>query len=352
MMTEKGKSAKGPSTPLYCNDNSHSVALFFYKKPSSIKTASKVKHMNRPGTSSLSTSISQLLSLITGQPPQRPPSLGPAPGIGGPFRGPYPTYGIPPRNIVPGYPAPGLQNHRTTQSLVPQSTPGAFAPPRTPAGFPFGGTNPQQQQQTQSQQSHPQLPIPPHQQQQPPTSAHPSLSHLQGTTPSISGGGTASGGGGGTAPSVSSTSELGLDPNDFPALGATPPTATSTTNTTPATSYASQAGTGVPTSSSSGGASGGSALPRDFTADDFPALGGGPAPSQQPHQQPSQQQQAQPQSQSSPHDNHPPGLSGLPGNQQQQQQQPGLLNLGPRALQGLQSETEKQRVRDPLSPRL
>jgi CCR4-NOT transcription complex subunit 2 len=288
------------------------------------------------------------LSPITGQPPQRPPSLGPAPGIGGPFRAPYPTYGIPPRNIVPGYIAPGLQNHRTTQSLVPQSTPGPFVQPRTPAGFPFGSANPQQPQQSQSQQSHPQLPLPPHQQQQPPASAHPSLSHLQSTTPSI-------GGGGGTAPSVSSTSELGLDPNDFPALGTTPSTTTSTSNPTPATSYASQAGTGVPPSGSTGGASGGSALPRDFTADDFPALGGGPTPSQQPHQQSSQQQQpsqAQPQPQSSSHDNHPPGLGGLAGSQQQQQQQqqPGLLNLGPRALQGLQSETEKQRVRDPLIP--
>ncbi|KAH9983702.1 hypothetical protein BJV74DRAFT_878851 [Russula compacta] len=285
--------------------------------------------MNRP-----------VLSPITGQPPQRPPSLGPAPGIGAPFRGPYPTYALPPRNIVPAYPAPGLQNHRTTQS--------GFVQPRTP-GFPFGGATPQQQQQqqqqSQSQQSHPQLSLPPH---QPPTNAHPSLSHLQSTTPSIaSGGGT--GGGGGTAPSVSSTSELGLDPNDFPALGATPSTATSTSNPTPATSYASQAGTGLPPSGSSGAGSAGSALPRDFTADDFPALGGGPAPSQQPQQQSSQQQQQSSQGQqqqlhSSSHDSHPPGLSGLPGNhQQQQQQQPGLLNLGPRVLQGLQSEAEKQR---------
>ncbi|KAH9960206.1 hypothetical protein BC827DRAFT_420166 [Russula dissimulans] len=277
-----------------------------------------------------------------GQPPQRPPSLGPAPGIGGPFRGPYPTYALPPRNIVPGYPAPGLQNHRTTQNLVPQPTPGGFVQPRTP-GFPFGGANPQQQQQQQqpqSQSSHPQLPLPPHQHQQPPTSAHLSLSHLQSTTPSIGSGGN--GGGGGTAPSVSSTSELGLDPNDFPALGATPSTATSTSNPTPATSYASQAGTGLPPSGSSAAASGGSALPRDFTADDFPALGGGPAPSQQQQQQPTQGQQQQ-QPQTSSHDAHPPGLSGLPGIQPLQQQQPGLLNLGPRALQGLQSESEKQR---------
>ncbi|KAI9454074.1 hypothetical protein BJY52DRAFT_1286198 [Lactarius psammicola] len=280
-----------------------------------------------------------------GQPPQRPPSLGPTPGIGGPFRGPYPSYGLPPRNIVAAYPTPGLQNHRATQNLVPQPTPGGFVQPRTPGGFAFGGANPQQQQQqSQPQQSHPQLPLPPHQQQQPPTSAHPSLSHLQSTTPSLGGGG-GTGNGGGTALSVSSTSELGLDPNDFPALGATPSTATSTSNPTPATSYASQAGTGVPPSGSTGATSGGSALPRDFTADDFPALGGGPTPAQQQQQQSSQQQQqhqpsqGQQQTQPTSHDSHPPGLGGL-GNQQQQ---PGLLNLGPRALQSLQSETEKQR---------
>jgi len=210
-------------------------------------------------------------------PPQRPPSLGPAPGIGGPFRGPYPTYALPPWNIVPGYPAPGLQNHCTTQNLVPRPAPCGFVQPRTP-GFPFGSTNPHQQQ-SQSQPSHPQLPLPPHQQPQPPTSVHPSLSHLQSVTPSIGAGGST--GGGGTAPSVSSTSELSLDPNDFPVLGATPSTTTSTSNPTPATSYASQAGTGLSPSGSNGGASRGPALPRDFTADDFPALSGGPPPSQQ-----------------------------------------------------------------------
>jgi CCR4-NOT transcription complex subunit 2 len=174
---------------------------------------------------------------------------------------------------------------------------------------------------------------------------------LQSTTPSIGGGGS-TGGGGGTAPSVSSTSELGLDPNDFPALGANPSTTTSTSNPTPATSYASQAGTGLPPSGSSGAASGGSALPRDFTADDFPALGGGLAPSQQQSSQQQQQSsQGQQQPQTSPHDGHPPGLSSLPGIQpQQQQQQPGLLNLGARALQTFQSESEKQRVRDHYPP--
>ncbi|KAH9030345.1 hypothetical protein EDB85DRAFT_1963714 [Lactarius pseudohatsudake] len=251
-----------------------------------------------------------------GQPPQRPPSLGPTPGIGGPFRGPYPTYGLPPRTIVPAYPTQALQNHRATQNLVPQPTPGGFVQPRTPGGFAFVGANPQQQQQqSQPQPSHPQLPLPPHQQQQPPTSAHPSLSHLQSATPSLGGG---TGNGGGTALSVSSTSELGLDPNDFPALGATPSTATSTSNPTPATSYASQAGTGVPPSGSTGATSG-SALPRDFTADDFPALGGGPTPAQQSSQQ--QQQQHQ------------------PSQGQQQHTQPTSHDT----LQTLQSETEKQR---------
>lgn len=163
-------------------------------------------------------------------------------------------------------------------------------------------------------------------------------------TPSIGGGST--GGGGGTAPSVSSTSELGLDPNDFPALGANPSTTTSTSNPTPATSYASQAGTGLPLSGSSGAASGGSSLTRDFTADDFPALGGGPAPSQQQQQSSQQPQSSSQLPQTSSHDGHPPGLGSPLGNQSQQQQQPGLLNLGPRALQSLQSESEKQRVRD------
>jgi CCR4-NOT transcription complex subunit 2 len=64
----------------------------------------------------------------------------------------------------------------------------------------------------------------------------------------------------------------GLDPNDFPALGASP----TAPHTNSAPSYASQAGT------DGGGGGGGNvgaapAVPvlmqRDFTADDFPALG-------------------------------------------------------------------------------
>ena len=164
-------------------------------------------------------------------------------------------------------------------------------------------------------------------------------------------------------------SEVGLDPNDFPALGSTPATSASVPSNTnsasngggtgTATSYASQAGTGVPLGSGNG-QGGGSSQPRDFTPDDFPALGGA---SQQQPQLP-QQQSAQTPGQES----HPPGLNGLHSDQQRQsllgslsgslasqqqgqlhtgqQQQPGLLNLSSRGsvIPGLQPETEKQRV--------
>ncbi|KAA1473840.1 hypothetical protein DENSPDRAFT_840356 [Dentipellis sp. KUC8613] len=292
-----------------------------------------------------------------GQPPQRPPSLGPNPGIGGPFRGPFASYGMPPRNAMPGY--PGLPNHRTTQNVLPQPSPG-FAQQRTP-GFPFGaGLQQQQSQQSQSQHQHQQVPLQQHGQQPPnqPSAAHSNLPpHLSQTnTPSI----------GGTAPSVSSASEVGLDPNDFPALGSTPATTASVPSNNNgnggggvSTSYASQAGTGVPP-----GTSGSLQTPgpvanqsRDFTADDFPALGG---PTSQQQQQPSQQL---PSSQSQNPDSHPPGLNGLHSDQSRQgligsmsgamgsqqlqsgQQQPGLLNLGPRSgmLSTIQPESEKQR---------
>lgn len=88
---------------------------------------------------------------------------------------------------------------------------------------------------------------------------------------------------GGNAPSGTSASDVGLDPNDFPALGSTAPTTSSNSapsgggNTAPTTSYASQAG-GLPIGSSAVGAATSSASSgapqRDFTADDFPALGG------------------------------------------------------------------------------
>ncbi|KAI0060410.1 hypothetical protein BV25DRAFT_1807460 [Artomyces pyxidatus] len=283
--------------------------------------------MNRPGNSWSARQPAEILISRAGQPPQRPPSLGPTPGIGGPFRGPYPSYGMAPRNVMAGY--PGLPNHRTAQNMVPQPSPG-FVQQRTP-GFPFG-TGLQQQQSQQPQQQHPQAPLQQHGQQPPsqPSTAHSSLPpHLaQNATPSLGGG----------APSVSSASEVGLDPNDFPALGSTPATSASAPSnnngaSAAATSYASQAGTGVPPSGSGSVPLAGTNPTRDFTADDFPALGGAQASQQQ---QPSSQTQNQ--------DSHPPGLNGLHG-LASGQQQPGLLNLGPRALSGLQSETEKQRVR-------
>lgn len=89
--------------------------------------------------------------------------------------------------------------------------------------------------------------------------------------------------------------------------------------------------------------------PRDFTPDDFPALGG-----QTSHQQQPSQSNA---------DSHPPGLNGfqqhgdqqhrqsllgsLTGGQTPSQQQPGLLNLGQarNVHPGFQVDAEKQRVR-------
>ncbi|THH17260.1 hypothetical protein EW146_g3510 [Bondarzewia mesenterica] len=258
---------------------------------------------------------------------------------------------------MPGY--PGLPNHRTAQSMVPQPSPG-FVQQRT-QGFPFGGAL-QQQQQTQQPQTQQHQPNALQQQQQHgqqqlpslPSTAHSNIPpHLTpNATPSI----------GGTAPSVSSASEVGLDPNDFPALGSTPATTSASAATNngagaAATSYASQAGTGVPVGGSGGVAQAGSNQPRDFTADDFPALGG-PI-------QASQQQSTQ--SQTPAQDGHPPGLNGVhaeqrgsmvgsltgalgaqgQGQAQSGQQQPGLLNIGLRGgvHPGLQSETEKQRVR-------
>ena len=149
---------------------------------------------------------------------------------------------------------------------------------------------------------------------------------------------------------------MGLDPNDFPALGSTPANNSSTSSNGAAvggsatTSYASQAGTGV----SLGGAVGtigggvvGSANPsRDFTQDDFPALGGQP--------------QGQSQNASQDGQSHPPGLNGFADPSQQQHRQsllgsmppgtPGMLHLGqsrnvhPGFQQG-QTEAEKQQQR-------
>ncbi|TDL19716.1 hypothetical protein BD410DRAFT_791866 [Rickenella mellea] len=275
-----------------------------------------------------------------GQPPQRPPNIGPQ-VLSGPFRTPYPgAYGIPPRNPMQQQGYPGMPNtHRTTAQNVVLQTPN-FIQQRGQASFPFGSTL--QQQQTQQQQ-HQQLPLLHNQQQSASSTTVPP--HLaQNATSSL-----------GTAPSVSSASEVGLDPNDFPALGSTS-TGTSNANantnspaTNLASSYASQAGTGVPLPGGSSGGQSGSVggtgstqQSRDFTPDDFPALGG---QSQSTQQAPSSQDAT-----------HPPGLNGFSGEHsqhrqgllgtlpQQQQQQPGLLNLGSQrnVHPGFQSESEKR----------
>lgn len=297
--------------------------------------------MNRTGNYRAHASGDLLFKMHAGQPPQRPPSLGPNPALGGPFRTPYPTYGIPPRNVMPGYPA--LPTHRTTQNVVPQPSPNYIQQRGGQSGFPFvGGLQQQQQSQTSSQHAN-QNPLShtSHQHQQPPSqqgsTPTPSLpAHLQqNSAPSL-----------GTAPSVSSASEVGLDPNDFPALGSTP-TSLNTPSTTNATSYASQAGTGAGVVGN--GASGATSGQRDFTADDFPALGG----SGQATQQSAQAAQNA--------DGHPPGLNGFQANNEQHrqnllgslagngQQQPGVLNLGQaRGQAGFQSEAEKRVRRSPF----
>lgn len=187
-----------------------------------------------------------------------------------------------------------------------------------------------------------------------------------------------------SAPSASSASEVGFDPNDFPALGslgqtnnsnpsshnnaptslATAPLTSSAINppVSNATSYAIQAGQGGSTAPTT------SAQPRDFGPEDFPALGG-----QQIQQALPSQSQTQSQNQPQPSENHspahPPGLNGfndhrpnilgsLNGAQQpnannlpsalpgtQQSGTPGMLNL-----RGIhpgfqnQGDAEKQRV--------
>ncbi|KAL4249812.1 CNOT2/3/5 family protein [Abortiporus biennis] len=273
---------------------------------------------------------------VAGQPPQRPPSLGPNPALGAPFRGPYQGYALPPRNVMSGY--PGLPNHRAGQNIAPQPSPN-FMQQRGQSNFPFAGSLQQQQSNQGPTQHTPPTPLPhtPLQQQpptQPSTTANSTLPpHIQQSALSSLG----------TAPSGSSASDFGVDPNDFPALGSTPTNALNTPSTTNATSYASQAGTGVGGSGSSAqGGNGAASQQRDFTVDDFPALGG--------QQQPSQTQ-GQTQQTSAP-DGHPPGLNGfqqhndqhrqtLLGSLSSGQQQPGLLNLT-QARGGFQSEADKR----------
>jgi CCR4-NOT transcription complex subunit 2 len=187
-----------------------------------------------------------------------------------------------------------------------------------------------------------------------------------------------------SAPSASSASEVGFDPNEFPALGSLGQTNNSnpSSNNNPsalasaaltssannssgssATSYAIQAGQGGSTAAVTGPQS------RDFGPEDFPALGGHQGQQALPSQsQP--QSQNQPQSSENHSPAHPPGLNGfndhrpsilgsLNGAQQpnsnnlsssalagtQQSGTPGMLNL-----RGIhpgfqpQSDAEKQRV--------
>ncbi|KAF5360456.1 hypothetical protein D9756_004952 [Leucocoprinus leucothites] len=233
------------------------------------------------------------------------------------------AYAMPPRNVGMlqggGFaPGPQLTGHRTpgqapqVQTMTPQPTPG-FLQSRGQGMHAFGGALGQHQtasalqQQMQSQQSN------------------------------------------GTAQSVTSNDAVSLDPNDFPALGSTPPSnPTGSGNNGAAgngTSYASQAGTGVQLGGSggvgslgSGGIGGGAAnanQPRDFTPDDFPALGG---QSQSQNQNSSQNQNPGQENHS-----HPPGLNGFQHSDHSQQQHrqnllgalggnippgtPGMLNL-------------------------
>ncbi|KAJ7599869.1 hypothetical protein C8J56DRAFT_999587 [Mycena floridula] len=156
------------------------------------------------------------------------------------------------------------------------------------------------------------------------------------------------------APSVSSASEVGLDPNDFPALGSVTANNNNSTNNTNGTigpngttSYASQAGGLAGASATNPTVGSGAATtsqPREFTPDDFPALGG------------------QPQSTSHPENHsHPPGLNGFQPSDHRQSLlgsltgglQPGLLNLSGTSTRSLHSafqtghsEAEKQQQRN------
>ena len=119
-------------------------------------------------------------------------------------------------------------------------------------------------------------------------------------------------------------SDVGLDPNDFPALGSTNANNSSANNANAnsngGASYASQAGLG-PSSTAPTTAAGTTTQPRDFGPDDFPALGG----------QSSTSQQSQSTADSS--NSHPPGLNGFEHHRQSLlgtiagSIQPGMINL-------------------------
>jgi CCR4-NOT transcription complex subunit 2 len=260
---------------------------------------------------------------------------------------------MPPRNVnvLQGGFVPGLQTRTSTQqqqqqqqSMVPNPSPGFIQQQRNQSNFPFGGIG-QQTPSQQQQQHQPTTPLQQHsnapqQSQQSNGASTVLLPHLtqSTTTPSLTG-------------TTSSTSEVGLDPNDFPALGSSAPTNAPNNGSAGATaSYASQAGTAVPpgtgTTGGGAGATGGAGngnQARDFTPDDFPALGG----------------QAQTSTQNQDH-SHPPGLNGFQHTDQQHRQNllgsiqpgtPGMLNIGAQARsvhpgfqQQTQTEADKQRV--------
>ena len=284
--------------------------------------------------------------IFSGQPQQRPPNLTPNPGLASQFRQAYPYTIQQQRNIFQtgaGY-VPSLQpnSHRTAtqqsqvQTHAPQPT-ATFNPPRGQSSFAFGASTLVQHQQSGVLQQQQSLPSQQQQQQQ-------QLQQQQtnGTTNTMSSL-LAQTSNPGPAPSVASTSDVGLDPNDFPALGSAPANVNSSSSNSGSgagtTSYATQAGTGVLLGGTGGSTTGTSATggqTRDFTPDDFPALGG---------QSQTTQQTRDPSNHSSTPDlSHPPGLNGFQQSEQQQQlrqnllgtqsgglQQgtPGMLNLGP-----------------------
>ena len=302
-----------------------------------------------------------------GQPQQRPPNLTPNPALAGQFRPSYPTYGLPPRTVLqsPGTYVPSLQptTHRTAtqpsqvQSLTPQPTPGAFNQARSsPSSYAFGGGLGQHPPSSV-------LGLPSQQQQ--PNGTQSAMSSLLVQPSSL-----------GVAPPASSNSDVGLDPNDFPALGSatTNPNANNTSNGPGAgtTSYASQAGTGVLLgggAGSSGGSVGSSTVhqTRDFTPDDFPALGGGSAVQAQTTQQ--QSREGSSATTGGSQDgvlSHPPGLNGFQSSEQHQLRQnvlgphasglpqatPGMLNLGSthrNVHPGFQSQTEPEKQQSRVS---
>ncbi|GJJ15507.1 hypothetical protein Clacol_009785 [Clathrus columnatus] len=268
-----------------------------------------------------------------GQQPQRPPNLGPTTNMGS-FRGPFQqTYGLPPRGVIQGYPP--MQNHRA-QGLVMQPSPGFIqrgsVGSNTGNAFNFAGNLQQQQPQATTQQSvpahhHSQQPTSSLQQQPPPHPPQPSQTQTQSllsVPPHLAQHGSSSG----NAPN---SNDAALDPNDFPALGfsSTPNVTSASAGTTSLhSSYATQA---APSSQNivNGGQSVQAA--RDFSPDDFPALGGPTQAQQQhqgtPHSQDSstvsqqQQQQQPPQSLQQ----HPPGLNGFQNSDQSQAHRQSLL---------------------------